>query len=225
MATFYLSPIVFTNQWFTNTGVVLAGGLINTYLAGTSTPQATYQDSGGITPNANPIVLNSAGRIPGSGEIWVPAGTSLKLVITDSASNVITTLDNVSSLNDPGGVGSTGTFTGTITGVVGTVSGTVKYTVAGKIVGVSAGVILGTSNANTMTLTGFPSLIAPITQGLAIPCELEDNGVVIGGWALVSPTNTGIITFGTGINNNQSGFTASGTKGLGVNWYIGFAQL
>ena len=226
MALFYLSPIVFTNQWFNNTGQVLSGGLINTYLAGTSTPQTTYQDSGGSTPNSNPIVLNSAGRIGNTGEIWVPAGTALKLVVTDSASNVLTTLDNVSSLNDPSATGSSGQFTGTLTGMTGTINGTVKYTVSGKLVALSCGGILGVSNSTAMTMTGLPSVLAPVSGAIIVPSILEDNGnQFVGGWALVSSGGTAVITFGTGINNNQAGFTNSGTKGLPVNWTINYGQL
>lgn len=224
MALFYLSPIVFTNQWFTNTGVVLSGGLINTYQAGTSTPQVTYQDSAGVTPNANPIVLNSAGRIAGSGEIWVPAGTALKLVVTDAQSNVITTIDNVASLNDPSATGSSGQFSGTLTGMSGTVTGNFKYSVSGNLVSVAGGSILGTSNATTMTVTGMPTNLSPVSGAQAVSCVLEDNGSIIGGWAVVN-AGAGTITFGTGINNNQSGFTASGTKGIPVAWAIVFSRI
>lgn len=43
-------------------GAPLAGGLLYTYVAGTLTPLATYTDAGGATANANPVVLDSAGR-------------------------------------------------------------------------------------------------------------------------------------------------------------------
>ena len=55
-------------QFFDNNGVPLAGGLIYTYQAGTSTPQAAYTTALGNIAHSNPIVLNSAGRVPG-GEI------------------------------------------------------------------------------------------------------------------------------------------------------------
>jgi hypothetical protein len=60
-------------QFFDNNGVPLAGGLIYTYAAGTTTPQATYTTSAGTIAHTNPIVLNSAGRVPG-GEIWLAVG-------------------------------------------------------------------------------------------------------------------------------------------------------
>jgi len=62
MATVVFSPIGNGQQWFTNAGVPLSGGKINTYAAGTTTPIATYTDNTGATPNANPIILDSTGR-------------------------------------------------------------------------------------------------------------------------------------------------------------------
>ena len=82
-------------QFFDNNGVPLAGGLIYTYEAGTTTPQATYTTSAGTIPHTNPIVLNSAGRVPG-GEIWLlPA--SYKFVLQTSAAVLIATYDNITS--------------------------------------------------------------------------------------------------------------------------------
>lgn len=49
-------------QFFDNAGLPLAGGKVCQYQAGTTTPQATYTDSTAATPNANPLILDSAGR-------------------------------------------------------------------------------------------------------------------------------------------------------------------
>ena len=46
---------------FDAAGLPLAGGLLYTYAAGTTTPLATYSDAAGSTPNANPVVLDSTG--------------------------------------------------------------------------------------------------------------------------------------------------------------------
>ena len=60
-----LSPIGgAANQFFNNNGIPLAGGFIYTYLAGTSTPQPTYTTNAGNIAHTNPIVLDSAGRVP-----------------------------------------------------------------------------------------------------------------------------------------------------------------
>jgi hypothetical protein len=83
-------------QFFTNDGVPLAGGLIYTYEAGTTTPSATYTSSAGNTAHTNPIVLNSAGRVP-SGEIWLTLG-SYKFILATSTNVTIATYDNVFSV-------------------------------------------------------------------------------------------------------------------------------
>lgn len=82
-------------QFFDNSGNVLNGGKIYTYEAGTTTPLATYTSSTGNTAHTNPIVLDSAGRVPG-GEIW-NALQLYKFVLKTSADVTIATYDNVGS--------------------------------------------------------------------------------------------------------------------------------
>lgn len=85
-------------QFFNNDGVPLSGGLINTYLAGTNTPQATYTTNAGTIPHSNPIVLDSAGRVP-TGEIWLTDGISYKFVLKDSTGALLATYDNIVGIN------------------------------------------------------------------------------------------------------------------------------
>jgi hypothetical protein len=82
-------------QFFDNNGNVLSGGKIYTYQAGTTTPLATYTSSTGSTAHTNPIVLDSAGRVPG-GEIWNQLQL-YKFVLKTSAEVTIATYDNVGS--------------------------------------------------------------------------------------------------------------------------------
>ncbi len=90
-----LSPIGGAGwQFFNNDGTVLSGGKIYTYLAGTSTASPTYTTSTGNIAHANPIILDSAGRVPG-GEIWLSFGVTYKFVIRDSANSLIGTYDNI----------------------------------------------------------------------------------------------------------------------------------
>ena len=51
-------------QFLDNNGAILSGGLIYTYTAGTTTPLTTYTTNLGTVAQPNPIVLDSAGRIP-----------------------------------------------------------------------------------------------------------------------------------------------------------------
>jgi hypothetical protein len=97
--TVNLSPVAGAGwQFFTDTGTVLSGGLLYTYAAGTTTPTTTYQDSAGLVPSANPIVLDSAGRV--SGEVWLTSGTAYKLVLKTSVGVTIWTMDNLRGIND-----------------------------------------------------------------------------------------------------------------------------
>jgi hypothetical protein len=88
-----LSPIGNGFQFFTTTGIPLAGGFIYTYLAGTTTPTATYTTSAGTSSNTNPIQLGTDGRPPQ--EIWLTSGTNYKFVLTDSSNSTIQTYDNL----------------------------------------------------------------------------------------------------------------------------------
>ena len=92
-----LSPLAGAGwQFFDNSGVPLTGGLLYTYAAGTTTPQTTYSDSTGATPNANPIVLDSAGRV--AGEVWLTTGVNYKFVLQTSTGTTIWTNDNIAGV-------------------------------------------------------------------------------------------------------------------------------
>jgi hypothetical protein len=69
----------------------LSGGKLYSYVAGTSTPAATYTDESAGTPNANPVVLDADGYAP----VWLGAG-SYKFVLKDANGVEIFTVDDVS---------------------------------------------------------------------------------------------------------------------------------
>ena len=101
-------------QFFDNNGVILSGGKIYTYAAGTSTPLTTYTSASGVTPHANPIILDSAGRVPG-GQIWLTDTLSYKFVIETSASILLGTYDNITTAVDAAIVSYDPPFTGGVT--------------------------------------------------------------------------------------------------------------
>jgi len=84
-------------QFFDNSGIPLAGGLLYSYEAGTTTPATTYTSSSGATPHANPIVLDAAGRVT-SGEIWITTILLYKFILKTSAGVTIATYDNIGLL-------------------------------------------------------------------------------------------------------------------------------
>lgn len=72
----------------------LAGGKVYTYQSGTTTPQATYTDSTGGTPNANPVVLDANGEA----NIWLDVALSYKFVVKNSSDVTQYTTDGVIGL-------------------------------------------------------------------------------------------------------------------------------
>ncbi len=98
----FLSPVGgVAGQFFDNNGIPLSGGKMYTYVAGTTTPQATYTSSSGVTAHPNPIVLDSGGRVPG-GEIWLTDALQYKFVLRTSTDVLIGTYDNIVGLNGSG---------------------------------------------------------------------------------------------------------------------------
>lgn len=81
-------------QFFDNNGVILSGGKLYTYAAGTTTPKASYTSGSGNTPHSNPIILDSAGRVPG-GEIWLTSGEAYKFVLETPTNILLGTWDNI----------------------------------------------------------------------------------------------------------------------------------
>ena len=88
-------------QFFDNSGNVLTGGKIYTYSAGTTTPATTYTSSNGNTPWSNPIILDAAGRVSGSGEIWLTDSLAYKFVLKDANDVLIATYDNIPTISQP----------------------------------------------------------------------------------------------------------------------------
>lgn len=84
-------------QFFTDAGVPLAGGKLDTDATGTSTPKTTFQDELGAVSHANPIILDAGGRIPA--DVWGTTG-AYKITVTDSANAAIDVYPYVEGIND-----------------------------------------------------------------------------------------------------------------------------
>jgi hypothetical protein len=88
-------------QFFTASGIPLAGGKLYSYASGTSTPLATYSDPSGTIVNTNPIILNAGGFPVNSSNALVPIylkGQSYKLVLKDSLGVQQWSVDNLTAL-------------------------------------------------------------------------------------------------------------------------------
>ena len=107
MATTSLSPTP-KLQFFDLNGAPLAGGLLYTYEAGSTTPLATYTDSTGVSANTNPIVLDSRGEA----NVWL-SETFYKFALYTAANVLIWTVDNINgTTNSPFGNTTVVNFTG-----------------------------------------------------------------------------------------------------------------
>jgi hypothetical protein len=93
-----LSPVGNAFQFFSNDGLPLAAGKLQTYQAGSTTPLTTYTDSSGLIANTNPIILGTSGRPPST--IWLSDGFFYKFVLSDANDVVIQTYDNLYGIVD-----------------------------------------------------------------------------------------------------------------------------
>ena len=92
-----ISPIYNGVQFFDDNGSPLAGGMLYQYEAGSnSVQQETYTDAVASIANANPIVLDSSGRVPT--ELYLINGSAYNLVLTDSHNTVLNYVDNVTGV-------------------------------------------------------------------------------------------------------------------------------
>lgn len=76
-----MSPVFASGMQFTSDGKPLSGGKIYAYVGGSnSILKTTYANQAGSVANANPIVLNSSGRLPTA--IWLISSETYNLVLT-----------------------------------------------------------------------------------------------------------------------------------------------
>lgn len=102
----------------TDANTPLVNGRLETFVAGTLNPLATYTDQSGAVENANPVVLDGAGRA----NVWLTPGVKYKLVlrkppILGQPGGIVWTQDNF-SVSDP-------SLAGTLNGAGG--AGAIKY--------------------------------------------------------------------------------------------------
>jgi len=209
MALGFLSPIGGAGwQFFTDSGLILSGGKIFTYLAGTTTPAATYTTSSLGTPNANPIILDGSGRPPN--EIWLQQGITYKFILNDSNGNLLSesTFDNISGIND---VSNTNTFSEWLSNnLVTTFISTTSFSVPGNQL------TLFTVNRRILTQNSGGTVYGYISassfgSGITTVTVVTDSGVLDSGLSSVSlgftdPTHSSINPL-----LNVQVFTTSGT--------------
>ncbi len=137
-------------QFFDNNGTPLTAGVLYSFQAGTSTQQATYTDSTGLTLNPNPIPFGSGARV----QIWLTSGAFYKFVLcsqNDGAfcapADVLFSVDQVPG--NPAGSTSGNTFIGTF------ISGSASPATTGILRLATSDQICWRNQANTANLCIF----------------------------------------------------------------------
>lgn len=140
MPAVFLSPIGGAGwQFFDNSGNPLTGGKLYTYVAGTTTPLVTYTTSAGNVAHTNPIVLDAAGRVPNSGEIWLQ-NLRYKFILNTSNDVLINTYHDIAGA----GAAIVQNYTGN--------GSTVAYAVTGNVLDVYINGVY--QNKNTYSVSG-----------------------------------------------------------------------
>ena len=219
-------------QFFDASGSPLVGGKVYTYAAGTTTPLQTYTSESAVTPNTNPVILDSRGEC----DLWFSPASSYKVVLKSATDTLQWTVDNISTYGtlasqNSNNVAITG---GTITGVTLTVN--VVGDVSGNAGTVTNGVYLNAVQTVTnKTLTGMASastvkdsLGTDYTIGFrSVPQSLNTTAAAsdIGKHLFVSATTTipsGVFVAGNEfLVVNSSASTVTLTQGAGTTLRLG----
>jgi len=174
-------------------GDPLSGYQVFTYAAGSTTKQTAYQDSGGVTPHANPIELDTLGFPPAP--IWLTEGETYKLVVaepddTDPPTGSVRIFDNISGVND-----TASSIDQWIAGPTPTYVSATQFTLAGDQTGIfHVGRRLKTTNSggtiySTITVSAYTSLT---TITVTNDSGTLDAGLSAVFYGLLSNTNRSI---------------------------------
>jgi hypothetical protein len=219
-------------QFFDASGSPLVGGKVYTYAAGTTTPLETYTDASAVTPNTNPVILDSRGEC----NLWFSPASSYKVVLESATDTLQWTVDNIATYGtlasqNSNNVNITG---GTITGITLTVN--VIGDVSGNAGTVTNGVYLdAVQTVTNKTLTGMASastvkdsLGTDYTIGFrSVPQSLNTTAAAsdIGKHLFVSATTTipsGVFVAGNEfLVVNSSASTVTLTQGAGTTLRLG----
>ena len=211
-------------QFFDANGNPLAGGFLYSYVAGTSTPLATYNDASGTTYNTNPIILNARGEA----NVWLGAA-AYKLKLETAANVEIWTVDNIGGGDQFGtvqfltGVSGSDTITATVTS-----SSFIAYAAGQMFNFVAAGTNTTTSvtlnlnglGAKSVTKTGTVALsVGDIVIGQVIPVVYDGTRFQVTNLVdLASPPPIGSVTPNTGAFTTLS--ASSTVSGTGFSTYL-----
>jgi hypothetical protein len=178
-----------------STGLPYAGGQLFFYLSGTSTPTPTYSDSALTIPNANPIILDSAGD---AGNVFLNPGLVYKVVLEDVNGNLVWSFDPVNPF-------APGTVSGAIWGGVSTGVANAQIVAASTFSaqpGQSIEFVAGFTNTGAMTLNAGTGQLQVYVPTLSGPMLLSGDEITTG--------NTYTVIYNPNLNSGAGGFQISG---------------
>jgi len=185
-------------------GEPLVGGQLYTYIAGTTTLQATYTDATAATANTNPIILDSRGEA----NVWL-GGAIYKFVLKDADGALIWTVDYISAPT----AAVSPVLSGNVTIDSNTPSPALKITQTGT------GAALKVQDSADPDVTPFIiDATGQVGIGTATPVsalEIASPGVFTGAWAYL-PTGTAMMFVQTSAPTGWTKSTTHDNKALRV---------
>ena len=185
-------------------GEPLVAGKLYTYIAGTTTLQATYIDSSGAQANTNPVILDSRGEA----NVWL-GGAVYKFVLKDADDALIWSVDNISA--------PTSAVSPVLSGSVTIDSNTT--TPALKITQTGVGPVLRVQDSTDPDVTPFIiDTNGNVGIGTATPASALDvasPGVITGAWAYL-PSGTAMLFVQTAAPTGWTKSTTHDNKALRV---------
>jgi hypothetical protein len=197
--TYSLSPVP-KMQFLDATGAPLAGGLVYTYTAGTTTNLVTYQDSLG-TPNTDPVVLDSGGYA----NIWLPVRTAYKFCVNDANNVQLYCVDNIEN-----------TQIGSVTDIIALFSGVCNFTTWLRGDGICA-TPAGGGNVSAVGLTeNYVPIASGATSLINGPLQIvPDSGPTLS-FMTLGGTSRGVLDAYDNINGQIGGLTVRLTAGESI---------
>jgi hypothetical protein len=168
-------------QFLDANGAPLTGGLLYSYLSGTTTPATTYTSRSGAANNTNPIVLDAAGRTPA--EVWLDGGVLYKFVLKSSTYVQIGTYDSIPAINDTTSVSNLITVAGT-----NALTGLATPALGGYAAGAQFSFIAQNTNTAAVTIDIDTLGVKSITKFGSTP--LAANDIVAGALVLIEYDGT-----------------------------------
>jgi hypothetical protein len=185
-------------------GEPLVAGRLYTYIAGTTTLQATYTDSSGAQANTNPVILDSRGEA----NVWL-GGAVYKFVLKDADDALIWSVDDISA--------PTSAVSPVLSGSVTIDSNTT--TPALKITQTGVGPVLRVQDSTDPDVTPFIiDTNGNVGIGTATPASALDvasPGVITGAWAYL-PSGTAMLFVQTAAPTGWTKSTTHDNKALRV---------